>query len=95
MAIYLQPNCIEICQEIRPLTSEEIYKITNNLNLNLAENGLQTWLTPPIRSRVFAIDNTAHLFRIKAVNMTRCKWWNSCLVFDIHLICSEYGSKSD
>jgi len=34
MAIYLQPNCIEICQETRPLKSNEIHIITNYLHLN-------------------------------------------------------------
>jgi len=42
MAIYIQPNCIEICQETRPLTKDEIHIITNNLFLNYAEYGLQT-----------------------------------------------------
>jgi len=42
MAIYLQPNCIEICQETRPFTGDEIRIITNNLHLNSVENGRQT-----------------------------------------------------
>jgi len=41
MAFCLQPNCIEICQETRPLTSDEIRIITNNLHLTVL-NELQT-----------------------------------------------------
>jgi len=42
MAIHPQLNCVEICQETRPLTSGEIRIITNNLHLNCAEYELQT-----------------------------------------------------
>jgi len=38
LAIYLQQNCIEICLETRPFTSDEIRLITTNLHLNCAED---------------------------------------------------------
>jgi len=55
MSIYPQPNCIEICQEIRLLTSDENGIITNNLHLNCAEYELEAWLTPPQVIRVLAL----------------------------------------
>jgi len=79
MEIYLQPYCIEICQVTRPLTSEEIRTITNNLHLICAEYERQTRLTPPQGSRVLALDITAHLWRRKPGKMTQFKYCNSCI----------------
>jgi hypothetical protein len=61
MAISPLPNCIEICQETRPLTSEEIRIIMNKLHRNCAGYELQTLLTPPQGSRVLARHNIAHV----------------------------------
>jgi len=60
IAVYPQPNSTEICQETRLLTSDKIRTIASNLHLNCAEYQLQTLLTPRQRSRVLALDNTAH-----------------------------------
>jgi len=95
MAIYLQPNCIEICQETRPSTSDEIRIITNNLYFNCAEYELQTWLTPRQGIRVLAFDYTAHVWRIKHVTWFAPGNEISVLAYDIYLICSEYWSKHD
>jgi len=39
MAIYVQLNCLEICHETRPFTSDGIRIIATNLHLNCAEDG--------------------------------------------------------
>jgi len=44
MAIYLQPYCIEIRPLTRPLTSDEIRTISNNLHFICAEYERQTRL---------------------------------------------------
>jgi len=67
MAIYPKQNCKEICQEIRPFTCNEIRIITNKLHLNCAKYELQTWLTPPQGSRVLALGNSDHVWRMKPV----------------------------
>jgi len=69
MAIYLQPNCMRNLTRNKIFTSEEIRIITTNLHLNCAEDGLQTWLTPP---QGCPTDTN------KACNMSHSKSFNSC-----------------
>jgi len=60
----------------RLLTSVEIHIITNYLNLDCAEYGLQKCFNPPQRVRVGRLTYSHSV--TKPVNMTHCKWWNSC-----------------
>jgi len=61
----------------RLLTSVEIHIITNYLHLDCAEYELQKCFNPPHRVRVGRLTHSHSV--TKPVNMTHCKWWNSCL----------------
>jgi len=61
------------------LTSDEFRIIMSNLHLNCAEYGLQTRFNPPQTVRVLPLD--FQYIYVKIVNITHCKWWNSCIGF--------------
>jgi len=62
---------------IKTLASDEFRIITNNLHLNYAEYGLQTWFHPPKRVLVKGLRYSYSM--TKSVNMTNSKRWNSCI----------------
>jgi len=62
---------------IKTLTSDLFRINTNNLDLNCAVYGLQTCFYTPIKVRVTRITYSHSV--TKPVNMTHCKWWNSCI----------------
>jgi len=57
MAFYKKPNCIETCLLLLISTSDENRIITNDLQLNCAEFGIQTCLSPIQEGRILALDN--------------------------------------
>jgi len=86
--IQFTTNMLRKLSGLRLLTSDKIDKMTNYLHLNCVEYGLQKWFNPPHRLRVKRLTYSHSV--TKPVNMTRYKWWNSCIGI---FISSEYGFK--
>jgi len=64
----------------RLLTSVEVHIIAIYLHVNCAEYGLQKKRFNPLQS-IAVKRKTSRRSVIIPVNMTHCKWWNSCIGF--------------